>query len=212
MFHSPSTANTSELQPALCEISWAQHIVYCRGDATAFISCRTNVRSGLRVRDKNLRAGETTPVHHPNNAAVGSYGVPSPPKQRQEALGGRASRGKSVAWQSQHQQQRHICDNLGEGTLRRRGNGGGSSSTHGYERETGRGGSFTGGAGLEVEGSGEGDRKRVLLILRKLEDHGRVSESYIAIRLVLGGKDGDKIWYTATDITYTIGTLRVQLN
>ena len=48
-------------------------------------------------------------------------------------------------------------------------------------RATNRGGNLTGGAGPEVEGGGEGDRKRVLMILRRLEDHGRVSGWYFAV-------------------------------
>ena len=44
----------------------------------------------------------------------------------------------------------------------------------GYVRATDRDGNLAGGAGPEAQGGGEGDRKRVLMILRKLEDHGRV--------------------------------------
>lgn len=127
---------------------------------------RLYVPTYVRVRDKNLRAGEVTPVRSPNNAAVESYVAASPPKVRQEAFTS-ASRRKSVAWQQQqhHQQQR---------------NG---------PRETGLDGSFTGGTGPEMEGGSEGDRKRVLLILRKLEDHGRVSEPCGCKLLVPRGRE-----------------------
>lgn len=117
-------------------------------------------------------------MRYPNTSAVGSYAIPSPSKPRPEAFVERSSRRKSVAWQ-QEQQQR-IRANLGEGTLGRRGSGdgGGFSTTNVYARATDRGGNLTGGAGPEVERGGEGDRKKVLLILRKLEDHGRVSRPW----------------------------------
>lgn len=165
------------------------------------------------MRDKNLRAGETTPVRYANNAAVGSYGVPSLTKQRQEAFGERASRRKSVAWQQQQQQKQRMYAKSGGGTLGRwdSDGDGGSSNTDGYAREMGQGGTFTGGAGLETEGGGEGDRKKVLLILRRLEIHGRVSEQYCCGYLKYDSVSTDRVW-TATVVRYTAGTLTLQWN
>eukprot|EP00903_Cladosiphon_okamuranus_P020577 g18888.t1 len=132
------------------------------------------VANRSRVRDKNLRAGEAPPVRYPNHTAVGSYAASSPTKQRQETFRERGSRRKSVAWQQQHQER--MGADFGVGNLDRRGGGGdgGFSTNDGYGRGRGRGGSLAGGAGPEVQGGGEGDRKRVLMILRKLEDHGRM--------------------------------------
>eukprot|EP00752_Nemacystus_decipiens_P003826 g3520.t1 len=128
-----------------------------------------------RVRDKNLRAGEAPPRDFPNTTAAGSYAVPSHPKPRHEAPGESASRRKSVAWRQQHHQQR-MGTNLRDKTLGRRdsGDGGGFGTDNGCVRAADRGGNLPGGHAPRVEGGGEGDRKRVLMILRKLEDHGRM--------------------------------------
>lgn len=55
------------------------------------------------------------------------------------------------------------------------GAGGGLVSNSGCARRTGRGISFSGDAALEVQGGGQRDRKEVLLALRRLEEHSRVS-------------------------------------
>lgn len=108
---------------------------------------------------------------------------------QQPLFGERAPRRSSVAWQLQQHTdtaaQRRRISLPGEHTTNRRNRGGvdgsGGGGIGGGARETG--GWFGGGAvamtgrtgGSEAEGSDEGDRKKIILILKRLEDHGRVS-------------------------------------
>ncbi|CAM9982972.1 unnamed protein product [Pylaiella littoralis] len=132
-----------------------------------------------RVRDKNLRADEVPPPLYPANAA------PSMHEHQPEALGERASRRSSVAWQLQQHtesapQGRRISRSWEKTTARRGGGGGDGGGIGRGARETGvwLGGGAMGltgrTGGSEAKGGDEGDRTRILLILKRLEDHGRM--------------------------------------
>lgn len=139
-----------------------------------------------RVRDKNLRAGEAPPALFPGSGGASNHVWPSPQRQ-----------------QHQHQQQadttpqrqRRNCRFEEACAARPRG---GSNVGGLATRQSGGGGWMGGGivggagsaAGPEAAVGSEGDRNRVLLILRRLEDHGRVrgktGRCYIYIFPLLG--------------------------
>ncbi|CAM9916804.1 unnamed protein product, partial [Ectocarpus sp. 8 AP-2014] len=124
-----------------------------------------------RVRDKNLRAGEAPPAFSPGSGGPGDHGWPSPQRQLHR-----------------DEQQANITPQLHRRSSRfeeascvarpRGGRNGGGRAT----RQSGGGGWIDDGAvggagraaGPEVTMGSEVDRNRVLLILRRLEDHGRM--------------------------------------
>ncbi|CAM9522164.1 unnamed protein product [Ectocarpus sp. 12 AP-2014] len=124
-----------------------------------------------RVRDKNLRAGEAPPALSSGSGGAGDHGWPSPQRQRH--------RNEQQADTTPQRQRRN--SRFGEASYAARPRGG----LNGGDRATrlsGGGGWMVDGAaggagraaGPEAAMGSEADRNRVLLILRRLEDHGRM--------------------------------------
>ncbi|CAN0356309.1 unnamed protein product, partial [Ectocarpus sp. 13 AM-2016] len=126
-----------------------------------------------RVRDKNLRAGEASPALSPGSGGAGDDGWLSPQRQlhRNE---------QQVDTTTQRQRRNSRFEEASFAARPRGGLNDGGRAT----RLSGEGGWMVDGAaggagraaGPAVAMGSEVDRNRVLLILRRLEDHGRVSE------------------------------------
>ncbi|CAN0316103.1 unnamed protein product [Ectocarpus sp. 4 AP-2014] len=124
-----------------------------------------------RVRDKNLRAGEAPPALSLGSGGAGDHGWPSPQRQ--------LHRNEQQADTTPQRQRRNSRFEEASYAARPRGglNGGGRAT-----RLSGRGGWMGDGAvggdgraaGTEAAMGSEVDRNRVLLILQRLEDHGRM--------------------------------------
>ncbi|CAN0353781.1 unnamed protein product, partial [Ectocarpus sp. 13 AM-2016] len=126
-----------------------------------------------RVRDKNLRAGEAPPVLSPGSGGAGDHGWLSPQRQLH-----RNEQQADTTPQRQRKNSRfeeasfaaHPRGGLNGGGRATRLSGGGGWMVDGAAGGAGRA------AGPAVAMGSEVDRNSVLLILRRLEDHGRVSE------------------------------------
>ncbi|CAM9811581.1 unnamed protein product [Scytosiphon promiscuus] len=132
-----------------------------------------------RVRDKNLRAGEVPPAL--SSRTAGGY-----------------DRDENVVWQQQEQlhtqqagaapKQPRRYSSFGESVMGHKGDGLDSSCAGGVAQSGRPRGGFGGGtvavagqsSGSGVPGGGEEDRARILLMLRKLEDHGRILDRFAA--------------------------------